>query len=190
MASFVLKIISITLGLFFIFIGTLKLTPSVNKDLHKELRKAYIKSAKVFPFVGVTGWKPNGNLYRKAVGGAEVVCGAILATIPGPLKEAANILMILLMVNDIYSHYALDDGLEKGSLSIVFLLLLTCRLIIYLQIKSRENEVIEKTEEIKEREAQIASGKFECEGHSHNLHPAAGPSKKLYEYKIESKKDK
>ena len=100
-------------------------------------------------------------------------------------------LMIILMINDIYSHYALDDGLEKGSLSIVFLLLLTCRLIIHLQIRSRELQVADKINEVKEREEQIASGKFECEGHSHNIHPNAGPSnKKLYEYKIESKKDK
>lgn len=38
------------------------------------------------------------------------------------------------MLNDIYAHYALDEGLEKMSPSIVFALLLTCRLIIYLQV--------------------------------------------------------
>lgn len=37
MASYVLRVISLTLGVFFIFIGTLKLTPSVNKELHKEM---------------------------------------------------------------------------------------------------------------------------------------------------------
>lgn len=56
----------------------------------------------------------------------------------GPLKEASNVLLMLLMLNDIYAHYALNDGMEKMSLQIVMVLLLTCRLIIHLQIKARE----------------------------------------------------
>ncbi|KAJ8314531.1 hypothetical protein KUTeg_006681 [Tegillarca granosa] len=138
MASFVLKILSLVLGIFFVFIGTLKLTPSVNQDLYKEMRKTFIRSTKVFPLVKQTGWKPNPHTYRKAVGGAEVVCGVILAAVPGPLKEASNVLLMLLMANDIYAHYALNDGMEKMSLQIVMVLLLTCRLIIHLQIKARE----------------------------------------------------
>jgi hypothetical protein len=30
-----------------------------------------------------TGWKPNPHTYRKAVGTSEVVCGAVLAFVPG-----------------------------------------------------------------------------------------------------------
>lgn len=37
MASVVLKSLSILLGLFFIFIGIIKLTPYISKDLHKDL---------------------------------------------------------------------------------------------------------------------------------------------------------
>jgi hypothetical protein len=37
MAAFVLRVLSLTLGLFFIFVGTLKLTPSVNDELYKEM---------------------------------------------------------------------------------------------------------------------------------------------------------
>ena len=39
MASVVLKVLGITLGLFFIFVGTIKLTPSVNSDIYKEMVK-------------------------------------------------------------------------------------------------------------------------------------------------------
>ena len=46
-------------------------------------RKVFIKSAKVFPFVAQTGWKPNPNMYRKIVGSLEVVCGLLLAVVPG-----------------------------------------------------------------------------------------------------------
>lgn len=43
----------------------------------------YIKNAKVFPLVKWTKWKPNSHMYRKVIGGSEVVCGAILSFIPG-----------------------------------------------------------------------------------------------------------
>lgn len=37
MGSVVLKSLSVLLGLFFIFIGTMKLTSFISKDLHKDL---------------------------------------------------------------------------------------------------------------------------------------------------------
>ncbi|KXJ80257.1 hypothetical protein RP20_CCG025869 [Aedes albopictus] len=37
MGSIVLKSLSILLGLFFIFIGLMKLTPHISKDLHRDL---------------------------------------------------------------------------------------------------------------------------------------------------------
>ncbi|XP_060067724.1 novel acetylcholine receptor chaperone-like [Ylistrum balloti] len=140
MASFVLRVLSLTLGIFFIFIGTLKLSPSINDELYRQMRKSFIKSAKVFPFAKLTGWKPNPHTYRKIFGGSEIVCGVILVAIPGPVKDAVNIVMLLMMLLDVYSHWALDEGLDKMSLSIVFLLLLTCRLIVYLQNKLRTME--------------------------------------------------
>ncbi|KAL5009685.1 hypothetical protein ScPMuIL_011990 [Solemya velum] len=119
------------------------------------MRKTYIKSAKVFPLVKQTGWKPNPHVYRKAIGTSEVVCGAVLAAIPGPLKEAANIALVLLMLQDIYTHYSLDEGMERMSLPIVFVLLLTCRIIVNLQIKSREmDEMVEKSKHIEQNESE------------------------------------
>lgn len=37
MGSVVLKSLSILLGIFFIFVGTMKLTSIISKDLHKDL---------------------------------------------------------------------------------------------------------------------------------------------------------
>jgi len=37
MGSIVLKSLSVLLGVFFVFIGTMKLTSSISKDLHKDL---------------------------------------------------------------------------------------------------------------------------------------------------------
>ncbi|XP_046566175.1 novel acetylcholine receptor chaperone-like [Haliotis rubra] len=138
MASIVLRVMSLTLGLFFVFVGTIKLTPSVNGEIYKEMRKTYIRNSKVFPLVKQTGWKPNPHTYRKAVGTAEVVCGILLAFVPGALKEASNVVLLTITVNDIYAHFALDEGLEKMSPAIVFALLLTCRLIIFLQSLTAE----------------------------------------------------
>uniref|UniRef100_A0A0B6YPK0 Novel acetylcholine receptor chaperone n=1 Tax=Arion vulgaris TaxID=1028688 RepID=A0A0B6YPK0_9EUPU len=133
MASVVLKVLGLTLGLFFIFVGTIKLTPSVSGDIYKEMRKTYIRNSKVFPLVKQTGWKPNPHTYRKTIGSTEIICGALLAFLPGPLKEAANICLLGITLNDIYAHYALDEGLDKMSPAVVFALLLTCRLVIFLQ---------------------------------------------------------
>jgi hypothetical protein len=77
--------------------------------------------------------------------------------------------MILIFCLDIYSHYALDEGLDKMSLSVVFFLLLMCRLIIHLQMKARENEIAERAQAT-ERE----QGAPTCQGHTHSVHPAAG----------------
>lgn len=42
--TIVLKSLSILLGLFFIFVGTLKLTPHISKDLYKDLVSGKIDS--------------------------------------------------------------------------------------------------------------------------------------------------
>jgi hypothetical protein len=44
MASVVLKSLSILLGLFFIFIGIMKLTPHISKDLHRDLVSATVSN--------------------------------------------------------------------------------------------------------------------------------------------------
>lgn len=75
----------------------------------------------------------------------------IYVIITGPLKEAANILMLIISGLDIFTHYSLDEALDRSSLSIVFMLLLTCRLIVYLQIKAKDNE--ESSQDISKSEA-------------------------------------
>lgn len=44
--SIVLKSLSILLGVFFIFIGAMKITPYLSKDLHKDLVSSVIKNIK------------------------------------------------------------------------------------------------------------------------------------------------
>ena len=47
-------------------------------------------------------------------------------------------LMILLMGNDVLAHFQVKDGIERMGLPIVFILLLSCRLLITVQEKARE----------------------------------------------------
>ena len=57
MSKIVLKSLSILLGAFFIFLGVLKLSPKISKDLHKDLRNEYAKYAKVFPLAKLLDFK-------------------------------------------------------------------------------------------------------------------------------------
>ncbi|KAL3883319.1 hypothetical protein ACJMK2_029594 [Sinanodonta woodiana] len=144
MASGVIRILSVTLGLFFIFVGILKICPIINTDLYRDMRKVFIRAAKVFLFHSWTGWKPNPHTYRKVVGVLEIVTGAVLTFIPGPAKDVANVLMILLSCNEVYAHYITDEKQERMSLPLVFVLLLCCRLIITLQLRAQERDEKQK----------------------------------------------
>jgi len=57
--------------------------------------------------------------------------------IVGQLKVAANIVMILVMANDVLAHSQIKDGYQRMSLPLVFILMLTCRLLIYVQDRKR-----------------------------------------------------
>lgn len=59
------------------------------------------------------------------------------------MKDLANISLILLMMLQFYTHYALDDSFERMAPSLIFGLLLVCRLIILLQVIKKEKEEIE-----------------------------------------------
>ena len=78
MSKIVLKSLSILLGSFFIFLGVLKITPRISKDLHKDLRTEYAKYAKVFPLAKLLDFKLPSKWYRRVVGGLEIVSGFLM----------------------------------------------------------------------------------------------------------------
>ena len=81
-----------------------------------------------------------------------------------PLKIGANILMILLMSNDVLAHLQVKDGIERMGLPIVFILLLSCRLLITVQERAREADKAREAE--KAKEADNAKKKKETEDQS------------------------
>ncbi|KAG4067514.1 hypothetical protein HA402_005286 [Bradysia odoriphaga] len=143
-STIVLKSLSILLGLFFIFIGAMKISPYLSKELHKDLRKEYVKYAKVFPLSSIFDFKIPSKWYRRVVGALEVVCGLAMALIPShKIKNAANISLLLLMFLAVYSHYMVSDPFERSGPALVFTFMLCGRLVVWYQTSKREAEMAE-----------------------------------------------
>ncbi|XP_052862657.1 novel acetylcholine receptor chaperone [Anopheles cruzii] len=139
MSSLVLRSLSILLGLFFIFIGIMKISPHISKDLHRDLRKNYVKYAKVFPLSTLLEFKIPSKWYRRSVGGLEVLCGLAMVLIPShKVKNAANITLLMLMFLAVYSHYMVSDPFERSGPALVFTFMLIGRLVIWFQASRRE----------------------------------------------------
>ncbi|XP_055533075.1 novel acetylcholine receptor chaperone [Wyeomyia smithii] len=140
MGSIVLKSLSILLGLFFIFIGLMKLTPHISKELHRDLRRNYVKYAKVFPFSSLFDFKLPSKWYRRSVGGLEVFCGLAMVLIPShKVKNVANVTLLMLMFLAVYSHYMVSDPFERCGPALVFTFMLIGRLVIWYQASRRES---------------------------------------------------
>ncbi|XP_044268483.1 novel acetylcholine receptor chaperone [Tribolium madens] len=146
MGSIVLKSLSILLGLFFIFVGFIKLSSYISKDLHKDLRKEYVKYAKVFPLSEALDFKIPSKWYRRTVGTLEIVCGVAMAFVPNhKVKNGANLCLLVLTLMAVYSHYMVADKLERTAPALVFLFMLSGRLVVYYQLTRREAERPEAT---------------------------------------------
>ncbi|XP_025829533.1 transmembrane protein 35A [Agrilus planipennis] len=142
MGSIVLKSLSVLLGLFFIFVGFMKLSSSISKDLHKDLRREYVKYAKVFPFSDTFDFKIPSKWYRRTVGTLEIISGIAMAFIPNhKVKNTGNFCLLLLTLMAVYSHYMVADKLERTAPALVFLFMLSGRLVVYYQLSKKEAEL-------------------------------------------------
>ncbi len=56
----------------------------------------------------------------------------------GPAKELASLVLLVLMAGGFYTHYALNDSFERIAPSLIFGLLIICRLIILSQVVKKE----------------------------------------------------
>lgn len=158
MGSIALTVLTLTLGAFFVFVGQFKVTPKFFPEIHEDMvtrneshaheltcsffqRREFGRVNKVFPLFEQTGWRPLAKNYRMAVGIAECVCGAILVLIPGRLKQLANVVLLIIMLGAVYTHYILHDKFERIAPGLVFSLLLLTRLIIHRQVTQREKRL-------------------------------------------------
>ncbi|XP_061690781.1 novel acetylcholine receptor chaperone [Syngnathoides biaculeatus] len=140
--------LSFALGLFFVFMGTIKLTPRLSKDAHSEMKRAYKSYAKALPGlkkIGVTS-----VLLRKIIGSLEVACGAVLTLVPGRPKDVANFVLLLVTLAVLFFHQLVGDPLKRYAHALVFGILLTCRLLVARQSDERP----EREESGEERQPQ------------------------------------
>jgi len=111
----------------------------VSKDLHKDLRKEYVKYAKVFPFAEMLDLKIPSKWYRRAIGFLEIICGLAMVLVPNhKIKNGANICLLILTLMAVYSHYMVADKLERTAPALVFLFMLSGRLVVYWQLNSKK----------------------------------------------------
>ncbi|KAF7495217.1 hypothetical protein SSS_05471 [Sarcoptes scabiei] len=126
--------------MFSFFFGLLKISRSLNYDIHREIRRNFVRYAKVMPFVRYFGWSFSSKYYRLLIGWFEIILGALLAFCPGRTKQIANLLLICITFGAIYTHYAIEDDFNKMIPAIAFASMLITRLILYALVKRFENE--------------------------------------------------
>ncbi|XP_078544534.1 nicotinic acetylcholine receptor chaperone [Lissotriton helveticus] len=127
--------LSVALGLFFVFMGTIKLTPRLSKDAYGEMKRAYKTYVKALPMLKKMGI--NSILLRKIIGSLEVACGIVMTLVPGRPKDVANFILLLLVLAVLFFHQLVGDPLKRYAHALVFGILLTCRLLIARQPDER-----------------------------------------------------
>ncbi len=121
-------------------------------------------SYKAFPLAKTLDFHVPSKWYRRGVGSAEIGCGAILMLLPHSLsgtKNAANWLLVAVKVLNAYSHWAVNDEFERTAPTLVFLLMLGCRLVVDWQVTKREREQRGLAEEHKQGQEQSIEDKKE-----------------------------
>jgi len=136
MASLVLHLLTVSIGVLFIFVGHLHLTPQFFPEYHTHIKNEFGKFNKEFPFHRQTGWRPYAKNYRIAVGVAEVACGFLLLL--GFSQTLANIVLLALMTNAIVTFQKLNYSLEFIGVSIFITFLLVLRLVLASKSKIKQ----------------------------------------------------
>ncbi|ELK05140.1 transmembrane protein 35A [Pteropus alecto] len=130
--------LSVALGLFFVFMGTIKLTPRLSKDAYNEMKRAYKTYVRALPLLKKMGI--NSILLRKSIGTLEVACGIVMTLVPGRPKDVANFFLLLLVLVVLFFHQLVGDPLKRYAHALVFGILLTCRLLIARKPEDRSSE--------------------------------------------------
>ncbi|NXN56083.1 TM35A protein, partial [Rynchops niger] len=130
--------LSVALGLFFVFMGTIKLTPRLSRDAYNEMKRAYKSYVRALPMLKKMG--VSSILLRKSIGALEVVCGIVMTLVPGRPKDVANFLLLLLVLAVLFFHQLVGDPLKRYAHALVFGILLTCRLLIARQPEEQPPE--------------------------------------------------
>jgi len=113
MGSIVLTTLSIFLGMFFIFMGSIKISQQFNREMHREIRRNFVQYAKVVPLANIFGIKVSPKIYRLVIGWTELISGLLLVFIPGRVKQIANFVLVCITFGGIYTHFMIGDRFES-----------------------------------------------------------------------------
>ena len=76
-------------------------------------------------------------------------------------KNVANIFLLMLKILNVYSHWAISDEFERTAPSLVFLLMLSCRMVVDWQMARRPEPEIElepsESEKLEPSESKAAA---------------------------------
>ncbi|KAF5398225.1 Transmembrane protein 35 [Paragonimus heterotremus] len=133
MSNVALTAISVAMGLFYVFFGTLKLAPVISEEMYRSMRKTFIRTYGSFPLSQWTGWNPSPHLIRRVFGTTEVVGGLLLLAGSSILQDISAATLLILMLFHLFGIWNASGDPRSASNSVVFALLLTCRFVIRSQ---------------------------------------------------------
>ncbi|KAH7644868.1 transmembrane protein 35-like [Dermatophagoides farinae] len=140
-ARMVFTSLSLFLGMFFFFFGLIKVSRFLNSEIHREMRRNFVRYAKVIPLVTTSlGLKVSPKYFRLTVGYAEIIAGLLLAFCPGRIKQWMNVFLIALSIGAIHTHLAIGDDYNKMIPAVAFCSMLTTRLILYFLLKRIDDQ--------------------------------------------------
>ncbi|XP_006269934.1 transmembrane protein 35B [Alligator mississippiensis] len=132
--------VRVVLGLFFLFMGAVKLTEQISAELYLQMKSQFVQFADVFPLKEF-GYKPEPDWYLEVVGWIEVVAGLLLAFGPQLLQEISNFVLTIIMIGSIYTLLALKEPIAMCAPATVCL-----GLLLLLNIRGREGRAKSKFE--------------------------------------------
>ncbi|CAF1073491.1 unnamed protein product [Rotaria sp. Silwood1] len=130
MASLGLHLLTVVLGVIFIFLGHIKLTPQFFPEYHTQARNEFGKLNKEFPFYHLTGWRPYAKNYRIAVGVAEMSSGTLLLLGGAFPQSMGNMVLLVIITNMIIAFQKLHYSMEYIGGAIFLAVLLILRLVL------------------------------------------------------------
>ena len=66
----------------------------------------------------------------------------VLLVVPNrKVKKAANIVLLLAKLLNLYSHFAIDDAFERMAPTLVFFFMLVCRMVVDWQFVNQTQQV-------------------------------------------------
>ncbi|CAF0831465.1 unnamed protein product [Rotaria sordida] len=150
MASLGLHLLTLILGVVFIFSGHVKLTPQFFPEQHTHIKNEFGKYNKEFPLYHQTGWRPYAKNYRITIGITEIVCGIFLLL--GFSQTLATLVLLMVMINAIVTFQKINYPIEYTGIFVVVSLLLllrlglTARSTVKQTVKSTKAKIEKKVE--------------------------------------------